>query len=77
MVYELDAVGVAVEVGGVEGEQAAFGVDARAGDDVGVVDLVANFVRVAATLDGAATELTVQVLAGSALDIDGCHLARR
>ena len=56
MVDELDVVGVAVDVGGVEGEEAAFGVGERAGDDVGVVDLVANFVLVAVTLDGAATE---------------------
>ena len=66
MVDELDVVGVAVDFGGVEGEEAAFGVDARAGDDVGVVDLAANFVLAAATLDGAATELAVQALAGSA-----------
>ena len=44
VVYELDVVGVAVDVGGVEGEEAAFGVDEHGGDDVGVVDLAANFV---------------------------------
>ena len=77
VVDELDVVGVAVDVGGVEGEEAAFGVDERAGDDVGVVDLAANFVLAAATLDGAATELAVPALAGSARDIDGCLLGRR
>ena len=71
MVDELDVVGVAVDVGGVEGEEAGFGVGERAGDDVGVVDLAANFVLAAATLDGAATELAVQALAGSAQDVDG------
>ncbi len=70
-VHKFDVVGVAVEVGGVEGEQAAFAVDGHAGDDVGVVDLAANFVLVEATLDGAATELAVQALAGSARDVDG------
>ncbi len=71
MVDELDVVGVAVDVGGVEGGEAGFGVGERAGDDVGVVDLAANFVLVEATLDGAATELAVQALAGSARDVDG------
>ena len=76
MVDELDVVGVAVDVGGVEGGEAGFGVGERAGDDVGVVDLVANFVLAAVTLDGAATELAVQALAvqalaGSARDVDG------
>ena len=71
MVDELDVVGVAMEVGGVEGEEAAFAEDERAGDEVGVVDLVANFVLVEATLDGAASRLSVQVRAGSAQDVDG------
>ena len=71
MVDELDVVGVAVDVGGVEGGEAGFGVGERAGDDVGIVDLVANFVLVEATLDGATTGLTVQVRAGSARDVDG------
>ena len=35
VVDELDVVGVAVDVGGVEGEEAGFGVGERAGDDVG------------------------------------------
>ena len=71
VVDELDVVGVAVDVGGVEGGEAGFGVGERAGDDVGVVDLVANFVLAAVTLDGATTGLTVQVRAGSARDVDG------
>ena len=68
---ELDVVAIAMEGGGVEGEQAAFAEDERAGDEVGVVDLAANFVLVEATLDGAGTELAVQALAGSARDVDG------
>ena len=71
MVDELDAVGVAVDVGGVEGGEAGFGVGERAGDEVGVVDLAANFVLVEVTLDGAASRLSVQVPAGSAQDVDG------
>ena len=71
MVDELDVVGVAMDVGGVEGGEAAFAEDERAGDEVGVVDLVANFVLVEATLDGAASRLSVQALAGSAQDVDG------
>jgi len=39
VVGELDVVGVAAEVGGVEGEEAAFAVGEHGGDDVGVVDL--------------------------------------
>ena len=71
MVDELDVVGVAVDVGGVEGGEAGFGVGEHGGDDVGVVDLAANFVLVEATLDGAAAEIAVQALAGSAQDVDG------
>ncbi len=77
MVDELDVVGVAADVGGVEGEEAAFGVDKRAGDDVGVVDLAANFVLAAVTLDGATSGLSVQVRAGTAQDIDGCLIDGR
>ena len=39
VVDELDVVGVAVDVGGVEGGEAGFGVGERAGDEVGVVEI--------------------------------------
>ena len=39
VVGELDVGGVAAEIGGVEGEEAAFAVGEHGGDDVGVVDL--------------------------------------
>ena len=77
MVDELDVVGVAADVGGVEGEEAAFGVGEHGGDDVGVVDLVANVVLAVVTLDGAASGLTVPVRAGTAQDIDGCLIDAR
>ena len=47
------------------------------GDGVGIVELVANLVLAAVTLDGATHGLTVQVRAGTAQDIDGCLIDAR